>query len=186
MQTMNKEDVESLMAMLLDRAKEIREGYGYSGDEEMTPTAFIVSEEGIGIYALTWKNNKEKYRMAQIVNAMARELKARSLSFASDARWVKLEVFCDYYRLDKPNGQNVERLTSDYYRILAAHGGELKKLPREVWEEAVVVFTNGPGIPTTLKMAPYREGPNDTIEWLPRETHPDERGKSDMLTDWWS
>ena len=53
---------------------------------------------------------------------------------------------------------------------------------------AVVVFTNGPGIPITIQMAPYREGPNDSIEWLPREpcSEKDSRGKSDLLTDWWS
>jgi len=186
MPTTNKEDVQSMMKMLLNSAKEIRESFGYSGDEKMVPTAFIVSDEGVVILALTWKDNKEKYQMAAAVNAQARRLKATSLSFATDARWVKLEVFCRYYKLDKPTGQNIERLKKDYHRILNAHEGEVKNLPREVWEEAIVVFTNGPGIPTTLQMAPYKEGPNDTIEWIPREEHPGERGESDMLTDWWS
>ena len=183
---MTKEDVERLIAMLLKTAKEIREGHGYSGDEKMVPTAFITRETGVVIIVLGWKDNKEKYQMAAVANAKARELKATSLSFATDARWVNLEVFCRYYRLDKPTSRNTDRLERDYYRILQAHGGEVKNLPREVWEEAVVVFTNGPGIPVTLQMAPYREGPNDTIEWIPRENDEHTRGRSDLLTDWWS
>lgn len=184
-ETMNKEEVESMMAMLLKQAKEIRESHGYSGDEKMVPAAFIFGEETT-IMMLGWKNNKEKYLMAAAANARARETKARSLSFVTDARWVNLATFCEYFRLDAPNGKNVDRLTSDYHRILQAHGGEMKNLPREVWEETIAVFTNGPGIPTTLQIAPYKEGPNDTIEWLPRPKEPGERGKSDMLTDWWS
>ena len=185
MQT-TKEDVESMMAMLLKQAMEIRESHGYSGDEKMVPVAFILGGETNSIMMLGWKNNKEKYQMAAAANARARETKARSLSFATDARWVNLATFCEYFRLDAPNGKNTERLTADYHRILQAHGGEMKNLPREVWEEAIVVFTNGPGIPITLQMAPYKEGPNDTIEWLPRTKEPGERNRSDLLTDWWS
>jgi len=113
----------------------------------------------------------------------SRESMERSLG----ERWLKGEVFCEYYKLDPPTRENYDAYRRDYHRIRAAHGGEIKNLPREVWEEAVVVYTNGPGIPIQIQMAPYKEGPNDTIEWLPLEDrHKPDGGKSDMLTDWWS
>jgi hypothetical protein len=177
--------VKDLMEMLLETARNIRAGYKYSEDEKMTPTAIIVGEETI-IMALMWRNNKEKYMMSAAANAQARTMKARSLSFATDARWVKSDVFCEYYRLDMPTAKTYAGFKQHYHRILAAHGGEIKNLPREVWQEAVVVFTNGPGIPLTLTMAPYEEGPNDTIQWLPVPTSAHDKGESDLLTDWWN
>jgi hypothetical protein len=183
--TTSKEETKALMEMLLETARKIREGYKYSEDEKMTPTAIIMGEETV-LMALMWKDNKEKYMMAAAANAQARVMKARSLSFATDARWVKSDVFSEYYRLDKPTAKNIGEFRKHYHRILAAHGGEIKNLPREVWQEAVVVFTNGPGIPISIMMAPYEEGPDDTIRWLPVPDKQYDRCEYDMLTDWWN
>jgi len=187
METQTQEDVKSMMARLLDAAKKTRESYLYSGDEKMMPMAYIYNDHNITVMALSWNDDKEKYQMAAFANLEARKARAKSLSFVTDSRWVKTEKFCEYYKLDPPNEKNIDAIQRDYHRIRAAHGGEVKNLPREVWDEAVVVFTNGPGIPVQIQMAPYKEGPNDTIEWLPLEDrHKPDGGKSDMLTDWWS
>jgi hypothetical protein len=183
---MTKDEVHDMMMMLLESAKKIREGYKYSGDEQMLPTAFIFGNE-ITIMPLSWKDDKEKYQMAAAANAMARQMKAKSLSFATDSRWVNSDVFAEYYKLPKPTRDTLETFQREYSRILHEHGGQVKNLPRQLWQEAVVVFTNGPGIPITIQMAPYEEGDYDTIRWLPRdEEYRDASGKSDMLTDWWS
>lgn len=180
------EETKSIMEMLLKRAKDTRAKFKYSEDEKMMPMAIINGDE-VTIMGLAWKDEDEKYAMAAAANARARATHATSLSFVTDARWVKAATFCEYFRLDPPDKTNVDMFSRHYHRILAAHGGQVKNLPRQVWEEAVVVFTNGPGIPLTIQMAPYREGPNDTIEWLPSdEPRHGETGRSDMLTDWWS
>ena len=183
METQTQEAVKSMMAMLLETAKKTRESFRYSGDEKMVPVAFIYGE-GITMMMMMWKDNKEKHQMAALANLEARKAHAKSLSFVTDSRWVKSDRFCEYFKFDPPTKGTMDAFRRDYHRILAAHGGAVKNFPREVWEEAVVVFTNGPGIPTTIQMAPYKEGPNDTIEWL--TPIPEHKGKSDMLTDWWS
>ena len=185
---MNEVDeyVKPMMQMLLDRAKEIRAGYKYSEDEKMMPCAFIFGDE-ITIMMMCWKDEREKYQMAAAANAMARTRKAKALSFVTDSRWVRSDRFALYY--DLPIRQDYEKFRREYHRILKEHGGQMKNLPRQLWEEAVVVFTNGPGIPTVVQMAPYEEGPGDTIRWLPMDTEfqgKDAHYKSDMLTDWWS
>jgi hypothetical protein len=181
------EDVKAMMTMLLNQAKKIRESHKYSGDEEMVPCAFIFGDE-VSIMMLPWKDDKEKYQMAAAANAMARKTKAKSLSFVTDTRWVDGAKFSAYYHFDQITEKNAEQFQRDYHRILKAHGGQVKNLPRELWQEAVVVFTNGPGIPLTIQMAPYEEGENDTIRWLPRafDDGDSSGGKSDMLTDWWN
>jgi len=161
METQSREDVKSMMEMLVDHAKSIREGYKYSGDEKMMPMAFIYGEK-ITMMMLNWTNEKEKYQMAAAANLEARKAHAKSLSFVSDVRWVKSDRFCEYFKFDKAIAKNFDAYHREYKRILAAHEGQVKNLPREVWEEAICVFTNGPGIPVTVQMAPYREGPNDT------------------------
>jgi hypothetical protein len=188
MKTTTNQDTKEMMTTLLDLAKHQRESFKYSGDEQMLPMAFIYGDE-ITIMMLGWKDNKEKYQMAASANMMARTRKAQSLSFVTDSRWINSDAYGKYYNLPAPKEMGVEKFMAHYKRTLAAHGGEMKNLPREIWDEAVVVFTNGPGIPITIQMAPYKEGPNDTIEWMP--THPewdgpDNKSKSDMLTDWWS
>jgi hypothetical protein len=161
METQSREDVKSMMETLVNHAKSIREGYKYSGDEKMMPMAFIYGEK-ITIMILGWTNEKEKYQMAAAANLEARKAHAKSLSFVSDVRWVKSETFCEYFKFDKALVKNFDAYRREYQRILAAHEGQVKK------------------------MAPYREGPNDTIEWLPVPYEEyNSRAKSDMLTDWW-
>jgi len=187
METMTGEDVKAMMADLLETAKQNREAYKYSEDEKMVPCAMIYGSEGIAMIALLWRDNKEKYLMAAGVNAKAREMNAKSLSFVTDSRWVKSDDFAKYFKMEPPIPETMEDFVREYHRILRQHGGEIKNLPRAVWQEAVVVFTNGPGIPTQIQMAPYKEGPNDTIEWLPRDREMEAKsGRSDMLTDWWA
>jgi len=186
----SSEDVKGMMAMLLERAKEMRESFGYSGDEKMMPSAFIFGDS-ITIMMLCWRNNREKYLMAAGANLAARKQKAKSLSFVTDSRWVSSEDFAKHFHLPDPQvSKDVEGFVDTYHRILKEHGGEIKNLPREVWQEAVVVFTNGPGIPLTIQMAPYVEGENDTIKWLEDspskpKNNDEHRSKSDLLTDWW-
>jgi hypothetical protein len=183
---MSREDVQHMMTLLLETAKKTREEYKYSGDEKMMPTAFIYGD-GITVMMLAWKDEKEKYQMAAAANAMARARKAKSLSFVTDARWVDGKKFSEYYKLPPPAPNTIDTFQSTYHRILREHGGQVKNLPRQLWQEAVIVFTNGPGIPITIQMAPYEEGDYDTIRWLPLEPeHKPTGSKSDMLTDWWS
>jgi hypothetical protein len=172
------EDVKGMMQVLLDRAKKTRESYGYSGDEKMLPMAFIFGNE-ITVIMLDWKDNDEKYAMAKMVNREARNRGAKSLSFITDARWVDGEKFAEFFKLEAVDEEKFRR---DYERILRAVGG-VKNLPRQLWDEAVVVFTNGPGIPATVQMAPYVAGENDTILWLPPTPHT--VYKSEMLLEWW-
>jgi len=184
-----KEEVASMMEMLLDLAKQDRESHKYSEDEKVIPKAFIYGDDEVTIMLMDWKDTKTKYEMAMFANLQARLTKAKSLSFATDTRWVKSDVFCDYFKLPRPNKNNMDAFRAIYHNKLAEYGGQVKNFPREIWAEAVTVFTNGPGIPVTIQMAPYKEGPNDTIEWLPREgQHNTEKnyGKSDLLTDWWA
>jgi len=174
-----------MMSMLLEHAQKIREGYKYSADEKMIPTAFILSDPTIEVIAMQWKDNKEKYRMAAMVNHEARRRKAKSLSFVTDTRWVEGATFAEYFKLDDPQKMGMDEFQRTYHRILAAHGGEVKNLPRQLWKEAITVFTNGPDFPLTVQMASYEEGPNDSIIWLPPQLNHDGY-KSDLLTDWWS
>ena len=176
------EEQESMMSMLLDHAKKIREGYGYSGDEKMVPMAFIYGDEGNQIVAMGWKNDREKYLQAVNMNMMARKAKAKTLSLVTDTRWVNGETFAHYFNLG--DIKDFEKFHANYHRILNEHGGEIKNLPRVLWKEAVIVVTNGPNLPLNVKMATYEEGEIDTIRWLPEEI-PADGFKSDLLKDWW-
>jgi hypothetical protein len=125
--------------------------------------------------------------MAALANLEARRRNAISLSFINDSRWVNGEVLAKHYglELNAKDPKNFEKFHREYHRILAEHGGEVKNLPRQLWNEAIVVFTNGPDFPLTVKMAPYIEGENDTVQWTDDKVHRGDQFKSDLLTDWW-
>jgi hypothetical protein len=181
------EEQNEIIRILLKGARQARESYKYSEDEKMMPMACIYKPLGLTMMALCWKDHKEKYQMAAAANALARREKAICLGFATDSRWVNGAKFAEYYRFDPISKMGADKFQREYHRILAAHGGEVKNLPRELWQEAVAVFANGPDFPLTVVMAHYIEGPNDTVQWIEMpDEMPHDGYKSDLLTDWWS
>ena len=181
------EDQRSMMQVLLDAAKKTRESHRYSGDEKMLPMAIIYKPDGaMTMMMLTWANDKEKYQMARMANFTARKEKAASLSFVTDTRWVEGEKFAEHFKIANVKTMGIDAFQKVYHRILNEHGGEIKNFPREIWNEAVTVFSNGPQFPLTVQMAPYVEGPHDTIKWLEAEMPKHDGYKSDLLTDWWA
>jgi hypothetical protein len=175
-------DTKALMDMLMNQAKEIRSGYKFSEDEKMMPIAFINADE-LTIIAMHWKDDKEKYKMAATMRVMARMRKAKSLSFVTDSRMLKPQEFQEHFKIPADTPYLLFRKM--YQQILKEHGGSLGHLPRHVWIDCLMVFTNGPEIPLTLQRQAYIEGENDTVKFIDLPTPKQQLYKSDMLTDWW-
>ena len=175
------ENISGLMEMLMDQAKTIRSGYKFSEDEKMMPMAFINANDELTIVAMAWKDDDEKRFMARSIQMMARKQKATSLSFVSDGRKVRTKEFCEYFKI--PADVSVEAYKTKYFEIMRQYGG-VRNLPRHLWHDVLLVFTNGPTIPFSAQTQDYVEGENDTVKYL--ATHQSTHHESDLLTDWWS
>jgi hypothetical protein len=175
-----------LIAGLLTKAKEVRSAFKYSEDERMAPCVIIAAKGGISFVTMQWRNNAEKYSAMLRVSEVAKELDAEAVALISDTRWVKSEDFCRYFNVPLPTKDGMEKFVAEYQRILREHGGEIKKLPRAVWSEAVCVLVKGPGVGPYSIMADYVEGPGDTVQYLPDDHESTEIVEAEIIPAWWS
>jgi hypothetical protein len=194
MDKVDKVDAMALVHGMMETAKGNRASYKYSEDEKMMPVAIIVGEKETMVVGIRWKDDREKWAMMKTISEIARARSARVVGFASDTRWVKSDVLCRYYKRPLPNltrAVDLAEFKKWYFALLASVGGGIKKLPREVWSEAVLVAAKGPEIGTITRLASYIEGPNDTVLFQPGAA--DEMASSfeyihslKLLPDWWT
>jgi hypothetical protein len=175
------ENIDGLMEMLMDQAKTIRSSFKFSEDEKMVPMAFINTNSELIVAAMVWTDDDDKRVMARSIQMLARTQKAISLSFVTDGRRVRTKEFCEHFNI--PADVSIEAYKTKYFEILKQFGG-VRNLPRHLWHDVLIVFTNGPTIPLTFQTQDYIEGENDTVKYL--ETRQGTDQKSDLLTDWWS
>ena len=188
-ENMDTLDATALVYGMMETAKSIRAQHKYSEDEAMMPVCIIVCPEQTIIVATLWQTHAEKRAMMKIISNTARIHKARIVGFATDMRTVKSDKLCSYYNRPAPELPNMEEFKKWYVQLLDSVGGCVKNLPRELWNEAVMVAAKGPEIGTMVKLANYVEGPNDTV--LFKADIIDEPGINHqydlkLLPEWWT
>jgi hypothetical protein len=182
---MSEEQIDEMLDHMMKVGKYHRQRDGYKS-ETFVPVANVIGPSGEqGLMPLRFKNNKEKYMLTAALSAAARDAGAAAIAIVTDVRYVLFADFCKHFRVAK---------TADYQeaylRILNDQfGGEMVNLPRELWREALTVAIKGPHIvPARMKMAFYREGAGDTVEWY-EDSEKFEEGKGyaefGLIPDWW-
>jgi hypothetical protein len=137
-----------------------------------------------------WKNEEEKYHVMRGVSYTAKKSLCRAVILISDTRWTtatpELAEFLGIPPLDEIG---VEAWGKRYSRAITERfDGQLKNLPRQFWQEAIVIVMKGPELhgKIPLRMAQYERGPNDSIHWLPMKQDDDARAMHfNLLPDWW-
>lgn len=173
---------------LLQIAKQVRAGFRYSEDDRMVAMAALILGDGeVRLTPLPWGDQAAKHKRLGEVARTARREGAIAIALISDARWVKSDSFCAYFGLPGVKEMEVEVFKGCYAKILGGYGGEMQRLPRQLWTEAVVVSLKGPGVEPRIRMAGYVEGRRDRVEWLPAVERDDAhtRVEVNMLPDWW-
>lgn len=186
--TITNESADSLITGMLEVAKNIRAEYKYSEDEKMTPTVIILAKEEHVIIPLHYRNETEKRSMMRVVGVRAKAADAEAVAVASDVRFANSDDLAKYFKMADPREVGTEKFIEEYHRILSRYGGEIKNLPREVWNEAVCCFIKGPTIGIHCKMTYYVEGPDDTVQYTKESSSgdtEDNKAKCGMIPDWW-
>jgi hypothetical protein len=183
-------EVNELLNTWLLIAKEDRARYSYSAEEAFVPKVAIIGPNDESFVAIAgWRDEQQKYAMMRAAAEMARQLFAQAIVLASDVRWVRSDAFSEHFKIEPPTSltrENVETYQKKYLAILREHGGQVKHLPRQLWKEAVMIAIKGPRCGTHALMAPYDQGPNDTVHFLPCEKNPeDHRYQMNLIPEWW-
>ncbi len=187
MKTPFEKVIDDLMEALLQKAKQRRESYGYSGDEKFVQVAVLIKPDLEPVaMPVPFTNESEKRRSMWALAATARITRAPAVLLITDARWAQSDKLIPALGLPVIDGQeSLDKFQEEYHRILKEkYDGQIKNLPRECWSEAVLVVAKGPDLKPIARLAPYEEGPGDSIRWLPEDL-PEGIQEWPMLEDWW-
>jgi hypothetical protein len=185
---------ERLAMGLLYRAKIIRAQYKYSEDKKMAQCAGIVGEGAStsGMIPMFWKDEEEKRRLFLALSMTAKQTNAKAVFLIADSRWTNSTLMCEHFNLPNPlnkGDKGFEDFKREYQKVMSRHNYEIRRLPRHLWNEAVIVALKGPGIKPILRLASYVEGKRDTVEWLkepPIKPDDESRAQINLLPDWWT
>jgi hypothetical protein len=182
-------EVKAMLNKLMLVAREDRASIPYSKDEGFVPKLMLIGpNDETYVTAVGWKNEADKYAMMRAAADVARETFAQAIVLVSDTRWVMSDVFCAHFKIEGPDGsrEGFKAYQKRYLDILREHGGQMKNLPRQLWNEAVMVAIKGPRCGTDTLMAPYTQGPGDKVLYLPpKERGEDYRHHLKLIPEWW-
>jgi hypothetical protein len=182
-------EVTTLLDKLMMIAKLDRARFKYSEEEAFMPKVMIIGPNDEScVTPANWRNEQEKYAMMRAATEAARRLFAQAIVVVSDTRWIMSDVFCEHFKVEPPNGtrEGFDAYQKHYLAILHKHGGEMKNLPRQLWQEAVTVAIKGPRCGAHVRMAPYDCGPGDKVHYLPPEPREGEqRIQMNLIPEWW-
>ena len=183
-------NVHETLDALLKAAKTERASYRYSEDERMGNTAIIIGpDDQRAIVPLNWKDAREKQGKMHVLSCAAAELHAQAIILITDTRWTKSDIFALHFGMKDVLEQGVEEFQKQYWAILSSmFDGQIKNLPRELWNEAVLVAIKGPAIEPQTRMASYLQGPNDDVVFTGDSPQSDqEMWKTELyvIPDWW-
>lgn len=189
MRLITKMRMHEMMVALLKIAKEIRAQDGYKGGDEKFPTTALmfVPDLDPSTIPLAWDTNEQKRRIMKALAATARIAGAEAVAIISDTRWTESNRVSEYFNLPTVKQVGFDEFARLYNKLrIERYNGEIKNMPREVWNEALSVIMKGPHLEPQVRTAHYREAPNDGIEWTEEETmKADNRAQFMMLPDWW-
>jgi predicted SpoU family rRNA methylase len=181
-------DVSATLDALLIQAKKTRASYRYSEDEKMMNTLIVIGpDDERAVFPVGWRDEREKrIKMDSFAHA-ARQLQAQAIVLISDTRWTMSDIFALHFGLTSIEESNVEEFRKRYSTILnTMFDGQIKNLPREMWNEAVMVAIKGPGIEPQTRMASYNKGPNDDVVFTGDNPHSEMgRMQINIIPDWW-
>jgi hypothetical protein len=180
-------NVEQILDELLEAAKQRRASIPHSESEGMEQMIVFIGPNGeIGTQAMKWNDEREKYATMRAVSKVAKEMFCTAIVMISDTRFVDSDKFGSYFHMPPIIDIGVSAWQKEYKTILnGIYGGLIKNLPRELWTEAVLTVIKGPRIPCQSRLAPYVEGPNDSIKFIDSEDLPKDSTRFDLLPDWW-
>jgi hypothetical protein len=183
---------DNLLRSLLEKAKTNRQKLGYRDAHKFAQCAIVIGPRGEqAVLPVQWKSNREKHIVMEALSIAARKEGAAAIVLISDARWTMSDKFSAYFHLPDPKEIGLDAWQKEYLSILKGiYGGEMEQLPRELWDEAVIVGGKGPLVGEHMQMARYREGRNDSVEWINEPFIKGSESESyqvqfNMLPDWW-
>jgi hypothetical protein len=180
-------EIERFLEQVIAEAKRLREGCGYSGDEEFPHIAFVRTRDEKLILPID-STRQEKQAVMRMLWQIAKEKNALFVAVVVDTRELNLNEFADYFHLTPPSDGNWDKWDKEAKReaceIIGYYGG-MKYLPRPLWSDAVKILIKGPAVKPLLRSLPYEKGDGDTLRWLSEETEENLDFQSNFLPDWW-
>ena len=181
-------DVTKTLDTLLIEAKKERARYKYSDDEQMGNTVVVFGPEGEkAVLPLNWRDANEKWKKMNAVAKAAKDTEAQAIVLITDSRWVKGDIIGLHLGIAPIEEIGVAEFQKRYWSILSGKfGGQIKNLPRELWNEGVLVAIKGPQIEPQMRMACYNQGPHDDVVYVAGDS-PQDNGVTQLnvIPDWW-
>jgi hypothetical protein len=184
------EKFDDLLRLTLEKAKTNRAKFGYSGADRFAQCALVIGPNlESATLPIQWGSNREKRALMTAISLAAKDANASAVLLINDTRWCESEKFTDYFHIAPISEIGLEAWQEEYGEIIRGiYGGSMGNLPRELWNEALIVSGKGPLVGEKSVIAFYREGRNDSVEWIenPMKTSGgDIQTKMYMLDDWW-
>lgn len=181
-------DVSATLDALLIQAKKTRARFRYSEDEKMCNTVIVIGpQDESAAFPVIWNSDREKEIKMQSFAAAARHTQAQAIALISDTRWLMSDLFTLHFGLPDVAKVGVEEFQKRYLTIMETmFDGQIKNLPRELWNEAVLVAIKGPKIEPQTRMESYNCGPNDSVVFT-GDSPQSEMGtmQINIIPDWW-
>lgn len=176
-------DIEKIMQAEMDLAVTKKSACKVDEEDAFAMRVSIVGPDGrvMEVPHMQWRSNKEKRLKMLILSALCQKVSATAALVMTDARYLVPEEFCKHFNLPFPQTEN---FWDDYTRIMADYNYEMGRLPRNLWEESLIVVAYGPRI---AKMMMTRYTVVDRAYVFEPSVMMPESGEThvDMIPAWW-
>lgn len=126
----------------------------------------VVGQRGeIARTPIQWDSEALKRRVMRALSQACKELDAAAVVVASDVRCLNLEAFCAFFSIAVPKGrEDMDAFERERQRVMEPYDFYMGNLPRELWEEYLMVFAHGPRVKRALRCAYRVEGGSFVFE----------------------
>jgi hypothetical protein len=155
------------------------------GDEEFLMRVRVVGSHGqIANTPLRWCDKQEKRRAMHVLSEVCKITNAQAAIIVSDARHLNVPGFCKRFNLPEPGPETLDAFEKERLRIMQGYDFYMGNLPRDTWEENLMVMIYGPRV-CRMGIVEYTKS-GDEIVFEPMMDNRDGEITVSMLQAWWN
>lgn len=175
-------DWDALLASEIEWAKKQRRRV--KGEEEFEMRVRIVGPGGeVANTPLRWTSENEKRRAMVALSLTCGMVGAKAAIVVSDSRFLNVPNFCKVFKIAEPKPGTYEEWNQARHRIMEGFDHYMGNLPRETWDEALLVFIYGPKVKRFATIPYLTLG--DQLEFEPVRDDKEGAVTINMLPPWW-
>jgi hypothetical protein len=154
------------------------------GEDEFKMRVKIVGPKGeVATTPFVWNSERHKHLVMKLVSEMCKMLNAQAAIIVSDTRFLNVPGFCKCFQIPEPGPGTWDAFHRERMKIMARFDYYFGNLPRETWDEALLVAIKGPRICRAAMTRYVNDG--GKISFEPMNEMRDGNVHVGMLPTWW-